>query len=161
MNKVESYNKIKELVEGINIAMLVTENGRELRSRPMYTAGLADDFSLYFFTNKHSGKAEEIEQQQSVNLAFANPKKQEYLSISGQATLVEDDTQMDELWKPMMKAWYPDGLNDPNLILLRVIPTTAEFWDTSSNRLVQLFEIGKAIITNSVYDGGKHETVKF
>lgn len=160
MNKKESFEAIKEIIEEVKTAMLVTNtDDGKLRSRPMQTAELDDDFSIYFFTSKTSEKVIEIQKDQVVNLAYASPKRSEYLSISGKANTINDREKMKELWKPILKAWYPDGLDDPNLTLLQVIPENAEFWDTSSNKLIQLFEIGKALLTKSRYSGGEHEKV--
>lgn len=159
MTNQEAQQKTKELIEDIKVAMLVTERNGKLRSRPMHTAKVEDDQSIYFFTSTDSGKVAEIRDDHDVNLSYAHPAKQDYLSISGKAYFIEDRAKMEELWSPIMKAWYPDGLDSPEIILLRVVPEKSEFWEASGNSLVQLFQIGKAIATGTRYDGGKHEKV--
>ncbi|MEM8524860.1 MAG: pyridoxamine 5'-phosphate oxidase family protein [Bacteroidota bacterium] len=159
MTNQEAQQKVKELIEDIKVAMLVTERNGELRSRPMYTAKVEDDHSIYFFTSKDSGKTAEIHADHDVNLAYAHPGKQNYLSISGKAKLVDDQAKMEELWSPMMKAWYPEGLASEGITLLRVEPEQSEFWEANGNSLVQLFQIGKAIATGTRYDGGEHQKV--
>jgi len=159
MTNHEAQQKIKELIEEIKVAMLVTESGNELRSRPMQTAKVEDDQSIYFFTSKYSGKSVEIRDDRNVNLSYAHPGNQDYLSISGKAYLVDNRAKMEELWNPIMKAWYPEGLDSLEITLLRVVPEKSEFWEASGNRLVQLFNIGKALITGEGYDAGKHQKV--
>lgn len=155
----ESLERMRKLVEELKVAMLVTERDGQLRSRPMYTTELEEDGTIYFFTSNNSPKVEEIQNDRFVNLAYSNPDKQSYLSISGKASLINDHQKMVELWKPIMKAWYPKGLDTPELRLLKVVPSTAEYWESSGNRLVQLFNMGKAIVTGKEYKEGVHETV--
>jgi general stress protein 26 len=37
-----------------------------------------------------------------------------------------------------MKAWFPDGLDDPDLALLRVHVEAAEYWDSPSSTMVHI-----------------------
>lgn len=153
-------DKIKALVDDIKVAMLVTaeENG-QLRSRPMYTSQYDDDGTIWFFTDEYSGKVEELESEHTVNLAYSHPGKENFLSISGKAYLVTDRRKIEELWNPILKAWFPDGLESENLALLKIVPQKAEFWDTPGNKLVELFNLGKALLTGTKDTSGKHAKV--
>jgi len=160
MADTTQLQKIKGIVDEVKVAMLVTENeDGQLRSRPMYTAQYDLDGNIWFFTDEYSGKVEELEQDRSVNLAYAHPGKSDYLSISGKAHIIEDRQKMKNLWNPMLKAWFPNGLESERLGLLKVIPQQAEYWENSDNRLVRLFEIGTAALTSDKASVGKHEKV--
>lgn len=163
MTREESLKKIKELVEDIRIAMLVTEteDEGELRSRPMYTSKVEKDYTIYFFTSRDSGKIDDIQADRSVNLSYADKDNQNFLSISGTAKMVDDRQKMEELWQPYMKAWYPDGLETPELTLLRVTPDKAEYWVASSSKLIQAFKMTKAIVTGERHKSNAHEEVEF
>ncbi|MEM9990802.1 MAG: pyridoxamine 5'-phosphate oxidase family protein [Bacteroidota bacterium] len=150
---------MRELIEELKVAMLVTERDGELRSRPMHTTEVEEDGTVYFFTSNDSGKVEEIEEDRFVNLAYSNPDKQNYLSISGNASIVNSERKIAELWNPVLKAWYPDGLETPKLRLIKVVPNRAEYWESSGNSLVQMFNIGKALIKGERYKAGVHEEV--
>ena len=79
------------------------------------------------------------------------------MSISGIATAVADQEKMKQLFSPLTKAWFPRGLEDPTLILIKVTIHQAEYWDGTSNKLVQAFKVGKALVTGERYESGEHE----
>jgi general stress protein 26 len=70
--------------------------------------------------------------------------------------VVDDKGKMEQLWNPFVKAFFPSGLDDPKLTLLKIEPTDAEYWDSSSSSMVVLFNMLKATVTGKQYDEGKH-----
>lgn len=151
------WDKIKD----VRVAMMTTvEDDGSLRSRPMYTQQVEFDGELWFFTADDSSKVEEISREHQVNLSYAEPKNSRYVSVSGVAELVKDRSKIEELWSPMLKAWFNDGLDDPHLALLRVRVAGAEYWDDTSNKVSQLFGMVKAAVTNDTYTGTEHGVVK-
>jgi general stress protein 26 len=156
----DAIRKLATLIKDIQVAMLTTaEEDGSLRSRPMASEQAEFDGTLWFFTRADSGKVHEINREHQVNLSYAEPKMQHYVSVSGTATLVRDMARIKELWKPLYKAWFPDGLDDPELALLRVDVTKAEYWDSPSSKVVQLVGFLKAVTTGKMYQGGEHEKV--
>lgn len=148
--KNENVKKLRELIKDIRIAMLTTaEEDGKLRSRPMAAQQTEFDGDLWFFTAKNSEKAAEIRHDQRVNVSFAAPDDNRYVSVSGRAQLVDDKAKAKELWNPFVKAWFPDGLDDPNLTLLKVEVEAAEYWDAPGNKMVQLVWLAKAVLTGS------------
>jgi len=152
----ESIEKLKELLENIDFAMLTTMSGGKLRSRPMSTQKLEFDGDLWFFTSDQTHKVEEIEADNRVNVAYADPDDNTYVSVFGHAEMVKDRAKIEELWNPIYKAWFPDGLDDPTLCLLKVKVEEAEYWDSSNSRIVQLVGFIKALATGQQADGGDH-----
>lgn len=159
-NRQENFRKIKELIEEVKIVMLCTSHEDFLRSRPMSTAQVDDNGNIWFFTNEHSGKAEEVETNHQICLAYSSPSKNTYVSISGEAVIVNDRAKMKELYNQAIKAWFPKDLDDPKLALLKVTPQQAEYWDSSSSTMVSLFHIAKAIITSEKYEEGQHGKIE-
>jgi general stress protein 26 len=154
--------KIYEKIKDIDIAMLTTVDRAKgtLHSRPMSTNKQVEpDGTIWFFTYCNSEKATEVEKHQNVNLSYSDPENQKYVSISGSAEITEDKAKMKELWSPILKAWFPEELETPNIALLKVSIAEAEYWDSTSNKMVQLFQIAKAIITGEEADYGKHEKI--
>lgn len=137
----EAYEKLRDLVREIDIAMVttVTPDGA-LRSRPMATREFTDDGEIWFFTSDDSGKAADLAEEHAVNVSYSEPKKQHYVSISGNATVVHDRDRAEELWQPSLKAWFPKGLDDPHLALICVRIETAEFWDTHIAKVTRLVD---------------------
>jgi general stress protein 26 len=91
-----------------------------------------------------------------VNLAYANLGSQSYVSISGSAEVVKDRLVIEKLWSPMLNAWFPRGLDDPNLALLKVIPHSAEYWNATANKMEQFLNVAKAIMKGRQYQSGEH-----
>jgi general stress protein 26 len=161
IDRAEAIRKLGELIKGIQIAMLttVTADGR-LRSRPMATQNRAFDGDLWFFTGRWSGKTYELDKDQRVNVSYAAPSKNTYVSVSGSARTVVDKAKARELWTPVHRAWFPDGLDDPDLALVRVTVEDAEYWDAPSSTMVKLFGMAKALLTGESYNPAEHERVR-
>lgn len=156
----EQFALLKEKIKSVRVAMLTThtEDGG-LRSRPMQTNEMDANGTLWFFTKESSGKMDEIAQEHQVCLAYADPDSNTYVSVKGRAVQVDSQAKKTELYTPALKAWFPDGLEDPELTLLKVTIDEAEYWDGSSNRLVVGFKMLKAALTGEPYRDGDHGKV--
>lgn len=161
--RAASIKKVAELIDGIDIAMLTTvEDDGSLRSRPMATQELAFDGDLWFFTDAASAKVEEVRRDRRVNLSYARPDKQRYVSLSGMAELVRDHSRMEQLWRAPLKLWFPDGLETPGIALLRVRVSHGEYWSTSGGAVEQLAGMASALVKGKRADDiGDHGTVAF
>lgn len=157
----EQIKKLRELVKDIEIGMLTTidEDGT-LHSRPMSTNGQVEpDGTLWFFTYASSHKVTEVEQHQQVNVSFSAPSKQRYVSMSGTAQLVQDRNKIQELWKPELKAWFPNELDEPDIALLKVNVAKAEYWDAPSSWVAHTIGLVKAIATGEKANSGENEKI--
>ena len=144
----EDVDKLAKLIKGIKYAMLTTAMpDGTLRSRPMATQQVEFDGTLWFFTPDPSGKVDEIRHDQHVNLSYADPSGNRYVSVSGRGSISRDRVKMKELWTEIHRAWFPEGLDDPKLALLRVDVTDAEYWDGPSTKVAQLAGFVKAVVT--------------
>ena len=160
-NKTESITKLKDLIENIDFCMLTTMDGGHLRSRPMSTQEFEFDGNLWFFTSDRTHKVEDILKDDRVNVAYADPKAHTYVSVSGRGELVKDRLKIEELWSPVYKAWFPNGLHDPSVCLLKVSVDQAEYWDSPSGTIVQLLGFVKAIATGQEMKVGENEKINF
>ena len=156
----DDIKKLGELIQDIGIAMLTTvDDDGTLRSRPMQTQDDEFDGDLWFFTGASSHKVLEVQQEARVNVSYAAPDKNRYVSVSGTASLVRDKTKIDALWNPALKAWFPDGKDDPEVALLKVSVEQAEYWDTPSSKVVHLVGFVKAVATGQTYQPGENEKI--
>lgn len=148
MSREQAVDKLKDLIKDIRISMFtsVAPDG-SLHSRPMANQELGEDGILWFFTWRDSEKVDEFEHNPNVNVSFSDPKAQTYVSVVGRARMVEDEAKKQELWNPALKAWFPDGLDDPNLGLIGVDVEGAEYWDSPSSAVVHLYGVVKATLT--------------
>lgn len=153
----EAVARLRELTKKIRTAMVTTvADDGSLHSRPMATHEMEDDGTLWFFTADDSGKAHEVARESHVNIAYADPGKDAYVSVCGSASVVRDREKAKELWTPWVKAYFPQGLDDPQLALLRVTVRSAAYWDVKESKMVQLAKMAKAALTGKQPDLGEH-----
>lgn len=158
----QETKKLAELVKEIKIAMLTTiDTDGELRSRPMATSEIKEEGVVYFFTQAQSHKTEELGKNHKVNVSYLDRDEQVYASISGHANVMRDQTKINELWTPFLKAWFPKGKDDPGINLVKVEISKAEYWDAPGNKMVQLIGMTKAAITGKPFDAGENKKINF
>jgi len=159
----DDLQKLRELVKDIDFCMLTTvaENG-DLHSRPMSSNGDIDSAgALWFFTSASAHKVHEIEKLPKVNVSFADPDNQHYVSISGTAQLVRDRNKIDELWRPEFKMWFPNGKDDPDVALLRVSPEKAEYWDSPASTIGYMLNFLSSLVSGKEADAGQNRKINF
>lgn len=156
----QKTQKLWQMARDIKIAMLTTHDGSRLRARPMECLRVDDDGTLWFFTGAASPKAGEVEGEHEVGLAFVDKAGQNYVSLSGRATILRDKAKARELWNDEQRTWYPDGLDDPNLALLKVRVQQAEYWDRPTGEMVAAQGLVRAI-ADETPDLGENEKLFF
>ncbi len=148
--ETNSPEKLWELIRDIRFAMFTTrhENGH-LHSRPMTTQNGKDDqgSQLWFFMSRSGDPVADIAAEPTVNISYADPGDDCYVSVSGEARLVEDKAKKKALWSKMSEAWFPGGVDDPDLALVEVSITHAHYWDVKTNKAVQLLKMATASVT--------------
>ncbi|RFM28620.1 pyridoxamine 5'-phosphate oxidase family protein [Deminuibacter soli] len=160
----EAIAKLRKFAEDVNICMFTTlTEACELNTRPMATARVDDDATIWFFSNEFSGKTTEVQHSddQTVYLLYAHPGKNIYVNLIGSCEIVRDKAKMKELYSPVIKAWFPDGLNDPDMCLLKVSAKEAYYWNSTSNKMVAFLHMLKAIATGEQYDEGETGKLEF
>jgi general stress protein 26 len=158
----DSIKKLGQLIEGIKVAMLTTvDEAGKLHTRPMATQQIEFNGDLWFFTGKHSNQTIELQKTHQVQISYSDVHTNRFVSVSGQAEVIKDTEKSKELWTPLFKAWFPQGLNDPNLALLKVKVEEVEYWDTPSSQMVHLIGLTKAIFSGKGYEGEGTDHKKF
>jgi general stress protein 26 len=158
----ERRDKVKEMIAEARICMVttMTSDGRHV-SRPMALQDVEFDGDLWFFAYADSDLVEQIGASPQVNVAFSDAKQHNWVSVSGAASRVDDRAKAAELWNPMLKAWFPDGLDTPTLTLVKVHTESAEYWEAAhSSKVVTLLGYAKAAVTGKTPDAGENETVR-
>lgn len=159
LKKLETQGFLRDKISSIRTGMLTTfTTEKGFKSRPMATADFDMEGNVWFFTDEYSGKAEEISHENKVSLTYEDTGSQFYLSLKGIASLVDDREHMRKLWNPFIEAYFPAGIDDPRLILLKIDPTEAEYWEGSSSKVGQIYQLIKASVTGSK-PSGKHDVV--
>lgn len=131
----QQIQQLQALIQDIDYAMLTTiDDDGSLHSRPMYFNGDIDtNGTLWFFSSASSHKVFEVEHHQQVSVNFSSPSQQRFISISGTAELVKDRQQLQQRWQPELETWFPQGLDEPDIALLKVNINRVDYWDDQSN----------------------------
>ena len=159
MSQRHDQDRVWDLIDTIKFAMLVTHDGEgdELRARPMHAHGRREDDAIYFLTDRRHQKDDEIQINDNICLAFADTGGQRYLSVTGTATVLDDRALVHDLWDASNKAFWDDE-NDPDIRVLRVRPSMAEFWD-SPGRVVTSVKMVAAALTGAKLEFGENRKV--
>ena len=156
----ENLQKLIDKIKDVDTAMMTTaDDDGSLRSRPMRNMQIKEDGLIWFFTGYESAKSHELKNDSHVNLSYADPSNNLYVSVSGRASLSRDKAKIDELWNPAMKAWFPEGKDDPNVGLIKVTIDKAEYWDSPNSAVVHLYGVVKAAITGERADPGENKKI--
>lgn len=155
----DDNTRIWSLIKDARVAMLTSERDGRLYSRPMVASQKEFDGSLWFFTRRSSPKVAEVEAHRQVNVAYASAADNSFVSLSGQASVVQDRADIDAHWNEWIRTWFPDGKDDPDLALIRVDVDTAEYWDAPSSKMVIAFDYLKARVTGKTPDVGENRKI--
>ena len=147
----DALKKIRELLKELPIAFMVTIEGPEIVARPIGVVGDhgAFDGSLWFITDRRSRKVQAIERGAITELLFQNDRAGTYLHLSGHASVVEDAQKLKELYTSLQRTWFPLGLDDPNMLLLRFDATRANYWDGHASNLRLAAAFAKSLVTGT------------
>ncbi len=147
----EQRELLWKLVKNIRFAMFTTRHGNgHLHARPMTTQnkdGIGADESLWFFMSKQGDPLADLKADPLVNLVYADPSEDTYVSVSGTAAMLEDPAKKEQLWTKGAEAWFPGGSSDPDLALVQVQVVHANYWDVKESKMVQLYTLAKAALT--------------
>ena len=156
------FQKLREMIKDIDFCMLTTvDENNDLHSRPMSLNSEVDqEGNLWFFTFGNSHKVSEVKRIPKCNVNFAQPDDHRYVSITGKAELVTDKAKIKELWKPELKAWFPEGPEEPDIALLRVGIEKAEYWDSPGGTVAQVISFVSALVTGESADWGENKKLE-
>jgi general stress protein 26 len=141
----EHVERIWTLAKRIGIAMFVTWDGKTQRARPLAATVEKDEGAIYFLTDIHGEKDEQIAEYPMVSVTFSDHKHSKYVALAGKATISNDRDKIKKLWSPFAKAWW-DGPEDPSIRVIKVVPHDAELWD-SPGRIVTTISMLTAAVT--------------
>lgn len=139
-------SKLIDFISDFKNAMLVTHApGGSLHARPMAIAKVEDDGTVWFVTDRHSGKVDDLKSDRDVAVTMQSSKK--FIALTATCEPVDDQLMIDKLFNESWKVWFPGGKTDESLLLLKINPSHGEFWDNSGVQGVKyLFKAGKAYL---------------
>jgi len=142
----EAEARVLALLKTFDTAVLVTHAlAGKMHGRPMAVARVDEDATLWFVTSLDSTKLDEILKQPRALVALQSSRQ--FVCANGDIEIVTERERLRELWKPSFKVWFEDE-NDPNIVLLKYVPSDAEYWDTSGMSGVKyVFRAAKAVVS--------------
>lgn len=155
LSRHEAIEKIRRIAEG-EVAMAHTFGSKEVSVvRPMATAGVDDDGSLWFLSPAGSWKNEQLGANQTMQLTYSLKSSSEYLVLDGVGVVLRDQQKIAELWSAIDKNWFPEGKDDPSITLIHFTPSIGHYWDTKHSKAVQLLGMAAGVVTGKPMDDGR------
>jgi general stress protein 26 len=155
-NQQAERDRVWNLIKDAHSAVLVTVGpGGVLQSRPMGCLQKAFDGVLWFLTFSHSVKIEEIASNERVLVSYADPAKYEYASVTGRARALDDRAKIKELWSESLRVWFPDGPDNPELILIAVEVDEAAYWTNAASLTNYAWKYVRAAVTGEPAKGSE------
>lgn len=152
-----SIRQLRQLLKGMPIGMLTTQTAEgPSHSRPMLLHDVDDSGWLWFVTDRHSRKACELSQNPHATIAFQSKRGDRYVSVQGTAVVVRDDVKLKEVWNPTVRAWFPRGRHDAEIVLIAVRVSHAEYWLVPRTRFSRIVRMAKATMTGTRQEPGRH-----
>ena len=154
--------RLWEMIKQIRFGMLTHRHtDGTLHSHPLTTQNheLGEKGVLYFFVSRTTEVGQRLRADGNVNVSYSDPHEDQYVSVSGMATVSEDLDAKQRLFSPMAKAWFPGGASDPDLELVEVHITSAEYWDVKDSKPTQLFKMAAAAVSGERPSIGEHREV--
>lgn len=164
MSKQENIDKIQNVIKDVKFAMMNTVNSKgDVHAWPMTTTEphLASK-EIWFIGDKTSDVVKDIQDNKRIGLSYASQDSKNYVSISGNAELLDDKNKIEELWSPVYDAFFEKGKEDENIQLIKVVPHGAECW-LSGSQVVNMFKMAVAALQDgeTAKDMGETFSVSF
>ena len=136
----EAIPEIAKLIRDIDICMLATRApDGELHARPMSNNGKVEwDGDSWFFAPAEGRLVAEIEQNPEAVATYRGDDRFAWVAVSGTAEVVDDAAQKRKLWLDELERWFPNGPDDPNVALVRVASTGAQWWTDEGDGIADL-----------------------
>jgi general stress protein 26 len=160
LTQQEAIDKFKELVKHESTCLFTTRLTQvPLTTRPMSIQKVCDQGNFWFLSPSDSDKNREVAADPRVQLFLVNPSNYEFLSLYGNATISRDQQKIDEFWNDILKAWFPEGKDDPNITVIKVTPEEGFYWDTKDGKLVSMIKILASAVSGRTLQEGVEGTI--
>lgn len=155
LSNTEAAQKVKELVEKANVCFFCTKivSGSAFATRPMSVQKIDEDGVCWFLSATDSKKNAQIATDAHVQLLFQGSDYSDFLTLYGTATISKDKEKIKELWEPIIKTWFTEGIDDPRITVIKVVPHEGYYWDTKHGEMVAFIkQIAGAIMGKTLDD---------
>ncbi|MGI4022406.1 MAG: pyridoxamine 5'-phosphate oxidase family protein [Janthinobacterium lividum] len=150
----EALKKMKQIAEETQTCFFCTniKTGSPLSVRPMAIQEVDDEGNLWFLSSNDSHKNEEIKHDDHVHLLFQESHFSGFLNVYGDAYISADKAKIKELWKPILKAWFTGGEDDPRITVIKVVPSEAYYWDNKHGNAIAFIKQTASAVIGKTFD---------
>ena len=158
----EASHKIKEIAEKAGSCLFCTDirTGQAFATRPMSHQKLDDEGNFWFLSADDSHKNDELQSDPYVQILFQGSSYSDFLSLYGVATISKDKQKIKELWQPILKTWFTEGVDDSRITVIQVKPLDGYYWDTKHNMAVGLVKRVVGAIVGKTMDDSIEGKIK-
>ena len=134
----EAVKKMKSLVKKAATCFFCTALGQSHRfeTRPMSVQETDEQGNLWFLSASDSSQNAQIMQNNRVELLFQGSPHSDFLVLEGTCEISRDKAKIKELWEPLVKTWFTEGVDDPRITVLKVTPTDGYYWDNKHGNAI-------------------------
>jgi len=138
LNGQAAIARARELADKAQTCFFCTGTGgaASAAARPMSVQEMDETGSLWFLSADDSHKNAELAVNPSVTLYFQASPHADFLVLHGQAEMSRDKEKIKQLWEPVVKTWFTEGVDDPRITVIRVKPTHGYYWTTKHGKAI-------------------------
>ena len=150
----EAGKKIKELASKNDTCFFCTSitTGKPFEVRPMSAQKIDENGNFWFLSSNDSFKNEQIENDPSVQLLFQGSGHSDFLNINGHASISTDKELIKELWDPILKTWFTDGVDDKRITVIKVETKEGYYWDNKHGDAIALIKMAAGAVLGKTMD---------
>lgn len=157
-----SIEQLRKMIKDVKYALLTTAaTDGSLHSRPLTTLDWDFDGVAWFLVPHDSRLASELTRSPDVNLAYASPEEDTFISLAGRAQVQQNPARARELWNRWAEMFFPDGPESPEVGVLRVEIRSAEYWTGPNDLIEKVTGAAKALVEKDPSGLGHHARIEF
>ncbi len=144
----KNLSDVAEMMRDIDFCMLSTiASDGAIASRPMSNnRNVEFDGESWFYTTEDAGMVADIGANPQVGLTYTGSaglagilgKPGAFIYVQGGAALVRDKAQIAAHWEKNLDRWYPQGIDTPGIVMIRVHASRIHYWDGDDEGEVML-----------------------
>ena len=148
LHRAEAVDKLREIIDKSHTCFFCTgTSGSETAgteragksthdARPMSVRKIDEFGNLWFLSAADSHKNRDIESDPGVKLYFQGSPHSDFMELNGRASITAQREVIEELWEPILKTWFTEGIDDPRITAIRVVPSDGYYWDNKHGNFV-------------------------